>query len=109
MGGATPDTAADLPEAMTQASADAAAGRVSNRFTAQACAALAAIEAAGFAILPRPARKLRRSLGSALARAESGSGPPEAEGDDDIRVARHWLHSVAAVLDRGARSAQEAR
>ena len=79
MGDATPDTAADLLEAVTQAIAEAAAGRgVESLHRAQARAALAAIEAAGFAILPRPAREVRRSLGSALARAESGSGSPGA-------------------------------
>ena len=101
MGDATPDTPADLLEAVTQAIAEAAAGRGGEPLhRAQARAALAAIEAAGFAILPRPARGVRRSLGSALASAESGSGPSGAEGDDDIRAARHWLHGVAAVLDR---------
>jgi hypothetical protein len=101
MGDVTPDTAADLPEAVTQAIAEAAAGRGGEPLhRAQARAALAAIEAAGFAILPRPARDVRRSLESALARAESGSGLPGAEGDDVNRAARHWLDSVAAVLDR---------
>ncbi|MGG5823985.1 hypothetical protein [Falsiroseomonas sp. HW251] len=101
MDDATPDTEADLLEVVTQAIAEAAASRVVEPLhRAQARAALAAIEAAGFAILPRPARGVRRGLGSALARAESGSGPARAESDDDIRAARHWLHGVAEVLDR---------
>jgi hypothetical protein len=101
MGDATPGTATDLLEAVTQAIAAAAAVRGDEPLhRAQARAALAAIEAAGFVILPRPARNLRGSLGTALAGAESGAGPAGAEVDDDIRAARHWLHSVAAVLDR---------
>lgn len=98
---ATPDTAADLLEAVTRAIAGAAADLYGESLSrSQARAALAAIEAAGFAILPRPAGGVRRSLGSALASTGSGPGPVGVHGDDDIRAAQHWLHSVAAVLDR---------
>ena len=77
MDDATPDTAAVLLEAVTQAIAEAAAGRgVESLHRAQARAALAAIEAAGFAILPRPARKVRRSLGSALPGPRVGPAHP---------------------------------
>ena len=101
-----PDTTIDLPEAVTQAIAQAAAagaahgGNDGSLHRAQARAALAAIEAAGFAIVPRPARDVHGSLGRALTRAESGAGAPWAEGEGDIRAAHHWLHSVAAMLDR---------
>lgn len=98
---ATQDTAADLLEAVTRAIAGAAADLTGESLhRARARAALAAIEAAGSAILPRPARGVRRSLGSALASAESGLGPVGVQGNDDMRAAQHWLHSVAAVLDR---------
>jgi hypothetical protein len=100
MGDLMQDAAADLLEALARAIAEAAADPGADTLHhAQARAALAAIEGAGFAILPRPAREVCGSLGSALAKAERGSAAA-GEGNDDIQAARHWLHGVAAVLDR---------
>jgi hypothetical protein len=66
----------------------------------QARAALAAIEAAGFAVLPRPEAAVRRTLGDALATADAaGRGAAALEAGEDIRAARQWLDSLAAVLD----------
>lgn len=101
MHNATPDSAADLLELVTQAIAAAAADRGGESLhRAQARAALAAIEAAGLVVLPRPAQGVRTGLGDALATARGGSGASGTEGGDDIHAAQHWLHSVAAILDR---------
>ena len=102
MGETKRDTADDLLESLAGAVAQAASSpRVEPMHRAEARAALAAIEAADFAIVPRPEASVCSTLGDALSRprtSEPGSSAADATGD--IRAARQWLDRLAAVLDR---------
>jgi hypothetical protein len=103
MGDTIPDIANDigLLKAVARAIAEVASCRtVEPLHRAPARAALAAIEAAGFAILPRPKDPRRRTPGNALSRAQAGPGPSAADLGDDIRAARLWPDRLAAELDR---------